>query len=106
MTTRYFIPGTNNEKISSQKLTSYYAYNNQNCFCQPPITKKGIYLQNYPNMSNNVRIASVLKIKNIATRQGAITYGDSLFGGNKAVNYIGKVYGQPGGSGEPIRNKF
>jgi hypothetical protein len=106
MTTRYFVPGTNNQKLSSQKLTSQYAYNNPNCFCQPPIIQKGVYEQNYPNISNNIRVSSILKIKNTGTRQGNVIYGDALFGENKSINYIGKVFGQPGGSGQPIRNNF
>lgn len=95
----YFISKNN---LSTQKLTSLYAHNNPNCFCKPVIEKKNIYSANYSNLSKKMRNSNTIN----NSLGGKITYGNFAYGGNANINYLGRMEGQNGGSGAPIRNKF
>jgi hypothetical protein len=68
---------------------------------------------NNANISRNQRISQRL-ILNGASQQvqvvgrynGIIQFGNFYLGQPLSLNYLGRMQGQPGGSGIPPRNKF
>ena len=57
----------------------------------------------FPNISTAQRISYVLK-RNISN--GNTQFGNYYLGAPVVFNYLGRVEGQIGGSGLPLRNKF
>ena len=75
------------------------------CFCvKNNITKKGILLNNsYPNISGQQNVSNLIH----SQKGGIISYGNVFYsGGVQPLNYLGRLEGQQGGSGQPPRNKF
>ena len=57
---------------------------------------------NYGNISNNMRVAQYIN-----TRLGGSTlFGNFYLGEPLSLNYLGRMEGQPGGGGAPLRNRF
>lgn len=57
-----------------------------------------------PNISNMVRVANTLQ-RSKGGRPSVISEHEIAFA-KLRMNVLGKTYGQYGGSGEPIRNRF
>lgn len=55
-----------------------------------------------PNISNNMRIAQCVRIP----RSGKPQFGNYYLGEPLTLNYLGRMEGQPGGGGMPLRNQF
>ena len=53
-------------------------------------------------VSNNVRTAYIINY----SKGGKTQYGNFYLGQPLNINYLGRMEGMPGGSGEPPRNKF
>jgi hypothetical protein len=62
------------------------------------ITKKN----SFTNISNSQRIAQVIN----SSVGGSTQFGNYYLGEPVVFNYLGRVEGQPGGSGAPLRNRF
>jgi hypothetical protein len=95
---RYFIPGSH-PKFT--KLYTYYIYKESDtCDC---IQQKVNAIKtgwNDPTQTENTRIAQAVS-NNLG---GKIVWGN--YGTPAPLNYLGRVEGQPGGGGKPLRNKF
>jgi hypothetical protein len=111
MTSKYFTPGKTS--VRSRVFSSYYYndYNNittlntfKNYFpCQCNNSKKVVNIMDgYANMSTAQLRADIIQNSN----GSKVGFGNYNFGGNYAVNYLGRVEGQNGGGGKPIRNQF
>lgn len=57
-----------------------------------------------PNVSSNIRIANILQ-RTKGGRPHMVTEEEASIAVLK-INHLGRTYGQAGGSGEPIRNRF
>jgi hypothetical protein len=55
-----------------------------------------------PNISNNMRVAQCVRIP----RSGKPQFGNFYLGEPLTLNYLGRMEGQPGGGGMPLRNQF
>ena len=86
----YFIPGNN------RVIRKIAPYNSTNVCFQPKVIKTN----GSSDISNTQRISNLLK----NNYRGRIQYGNR--GTPLALNYLGKVEGQSGGAGRPIRNTF
>ena len=97
-----FAPG---KKSSCQKLIQHVEMSNNNLNSKPcvyinsEITDKSILK---PNISTEQRLAQVIR----TATSGNIQFGNYYLGKPVVFNYLGKVEGQPGGSGTPLRNHF
>jgi hypothetical protein len=101
-----FAPGNN--KLGCQKLIQYAEIINNNP--NNPNSKQCIYT-NYqiidksttkPNISTNQRAAQIIN-----TAIGGNTHFGNYYLGEPVVfNFLGRVEGQIGGSGAPLRNRF
>ena len=89
-----FIPGNNR---SIRKLALYNNSKEYDCIC---FKHKVIKTNNNSDITNNQRVANLLT----NNYSGRIQYGN--FGSPLVINYLGKLEGQSGGSGRPIRNSF
>jgi len=54
------------------------------------------------NISQNMLFAQRIR----TPRSGSITFGNFYLGEPLSLNYLGRMEGQPGGGGVPIRNQF
>ena len=104
MSYQYFTPG---KKSEARKIINYLSLaNNDNehkiCQCYKEEYKKFSSQSISPNMSNAQRISQMLR----RTNGGRIHFGNYYLGEPVVFNYLGRVEGQPGGSGVPLRNKF
>lgn len=54
------------------------------------------------NLSQNMRFSQRIR----TPRNGSVTFGNFYLGEPLNLNYLGRVEGQPGGGGAPIRNQF
>lgn len=54
------------------------------------------------NISNNMRIAQSIRIP----RSGRPQFGNFYLGEPLSLNYLGRMEGQSGGGGVPLRNQF
>ena len=99
---RQFTPGSNS---NCGKLIKYAGISNNNPNLKPctyinsEITNKASFK---PNISNTQRIAQVIN----NTVGGSTQFGNYYLGKPVIFNYLGRVEGQPGGSGLPLRNRF
>lgn len=93
-----FIPGS---KSRFNKLYTYTIYKNFdvcNCIQQEVDRRKSGW--NDPLQTENMRISQIAS-NNLG---GKITWGN--FGTPIKLNYLGRAEGQPGGSLQPLRNRF
>lgn len=58
--------------------------------------------ETYPNVSTNMIVAQKIKIG----RGSSLQFGNYYLGENPKINYLGRIEGQPGGSGLPLKNKY
>jgi hypothetical protein len=94
----YFAPGSN---INFSRLYTYVIFKNYNtCNCIQQKVNNAKTGWNDPLQTENMRISSAIT-NNLG---GKITWGN--FGVPAKVNYLGRVEGQPGGSLQPLRNRF
>lgn len=99
---RYFTPGRTSPFQNFATDENLFKKGSQYpCSCKN-IDKFLPGFDGYANMSNQLRVASLIR----TTRGGRLGYGNYNNGGNVGVNYLGRVEGQSGGGGAPIRNKF
>jgi hypothetical protein len=101
---RQFTPGN---KSNSSRLINYAALYNaqgkeQTCVCVPDKYDKFIRQSNDTNISNNQRVANILKSK----VGGSTQFGSYYLEQPVIINYLGRTAGQPGGSGSPPKNRF
>jgi len=54
------------------------------------------------NISQNMRFAQKIR----TPRSGSVTFGNFYLGEPLNLNYLGRMEGQPGGGGAPLRNQF
>jgi len=113
MPSKYFTPGRTNVHVNVNSFNAFASYNQiptENifknyfpCNCNN-IVKDPTTLDGYSNVSRNQIRANT--IKSSIGNGGKIGFGNYNFGGNTSVNYLGRVEGQNGGGGRPIRNQF
>jgi hypothetical protein len=101
---KQFTPG---RKSNSSKLIKYNALLNAylkktGCNCYQEEYKKNTSNTTSSNISNSQRIAQVIN----SSVGGSTQFGNYYLGEPVVFNYLGRVEGQPGGSGAPIRNRF
>ena len=95
MSVRYFTPGRTGTTVRVKDL---YVLNDPYCFCLKTKQYKlneQIIIQ---NVSNNFRVSQILN----SSLGGKSVYVNNL----NNVNQFGRLEGQSGGSGSPLRNKF
>lgn len=99
---RQFTPG---RKSKCGKLIQYVGISNNNINSKPctyinsEIINKS-FLKN--NKSSAQRISQVIS----SSKGGSTQFGNYYLGEPTVFNYLGRVEGQPGGSGAPLRNRF
>lgn len=97
-----FTPGN---KTNTRRIINYFALN-PNVVCINPCTKDKIKkfqkTELTGNQSYNQRIANTIR-NGIGSK---VQFGNSYLGEPIYVNYLGRMEGQPGGSGMPPRNQF
>jgi len=111
MPSKYFTPGKTNPHVNINSFNPSRSYNlipTENvfknyfpCNCNNSV-KNPITLDGYANISNYQIRANTIN-NSIGGKTG---FGNYNFGGNTSVNYLGRVEGQNGGGGRPIRNQF
>ena len=105
-----FTPG---KKSGSSKMINYVAAynalfpNSQQLTCAQCGTDKYdkfVVGSDSPStrVSNNIRTSQIVNY----SRGGKIQYGNFYLGQPLNINYLGRIEGMPGGSGEPPRNRF
>ncbi len=95
MTTRYFTPG---KTATTNRVKDLYVLNDPYCFCLKTKEYKMDAQLISQNVSNNVRVAQILN----SNLGGRTVYVNNL----NNVNMFGRIEGQSGGSGAPLRNKY
>jgi hypothetical protein len=101
---KHFTPGKN---ANSSRLINYNAiidaYSKKIvCNCYQEEYKKFTSNSTVNNISNSQRVAQVIN----STVGGSTQFGNYYLGEPVVFNYLGRVEGQPGGSGAPLRNRF
>jgi len=101
---KHFTPGRN---AGASKLINYNAlieaYSKQIvCNCYQEEYKKFTSQSPSSNISNSRRISQVIN----SSVGGSTHFGNYYLGEPVVFNYLGRVEGQPGGSGAPLRNRF
>ena len=101
---KHFTPGKN---ANSSRLINYNAiidaYSKKIiCKCYQEEYKKFTSSSTTNNISNSQRVAQVIN----STVGGSTHFGNYYLGEPVVFNYLGRVEGQPGGSGAPLRNRF
>jgi hypothetical protein len=71
------------------------------CGCYKRVSKTFVDQVPQRRVSRAVRVANVVR----STRGGKVHFGNYYYV-EPVFNYLGKVAGQPGGSGAPVRNRF
>jgi hypothetical protein len=99
---KHFTPGGN---LKCGKMISYSQAANINpniktcTYINSEIMNKS-FLTN--NISNSQRISQIIN----SSVGGSTQFGSYYLGEPVVFNYLGRVEGQPGGSGAPLRNRF
>jgi hypothetical protein len=97
---KHFTPGSN---LKCGKLITYAGVSNSNIkpcsYVNGEIIKKSFLTH---NISNSQRVAQVIN----SSVGGSTHFGNYYLGEPVVFNYLGRVEGQPGGSGAPLRNRF
>jgi len=99
---KYFTPGKNSQ---ARKIINYLSLSRDNskiCQCNTEEYKKNTSNSITSNISNSQRISQVIN----SSVGGSTQFGNYYLGEPVVFNYLGRVEGQPGGSGAPIRNRF
>ena len=101
---KHFAPGRNSNAsklINYNTLINSYS-KNVLCNCYQEEYKK--FTSNAPsiNISRSQRISQVIN----SSVGGSTQFGNYYLGEPVVFNYLGRVEGQPGGSGAPLRNRF
>ena len=101
---KYFAPGRNS---NASRLINYTAlidaYSKKIvCNCYQEQYKKFTSQAPSINTSRSQRISQVIN----NSVGGSTQFGNYYLGEPVVFNYLGRVEGQPGGSGAPIRNRF
>jgi len=105
-----FTPG---KKSGSSKMINYVAAYNalfpnaQQLTCSQCIADrydKFVIGSDSPSIrvSNNIRTSQIINF----SKGGKTQYGNFYLGQPLNINYLGRMEGMPGGSGEPPRNRF
>jgi len=100
----HFGPGGGTNATS--KLIRYGAVTGKSCVCNTDDdnkVKKDATNYNSWNQSNAQRVANIIKTQGYG---GTAQFGTAYLGQTPVVNYLGRIEGQPGGSGKPYRNTF
>jgi len=97
---RQFTPGN---KSNSNRIIKYVAQGKEGCVCEPEKYDKFLRQPNSTNISNNQRIANILKNN---SNGGSTQFGSYYLEQPVIINYLGRTAGQPGGSGSPPKNRF
>ena len=104
-----FIPGKNSNASKMIHYTAMYnsLYPNTeklNCSCIPDKYDKNTVGSDSPSIkiSNNVRISQIVNFY----KGGKTQYGNFYLGQPLYINYLGRMEGMPGGSGQPPKNYF
>lgn len=93
-----FVPGVT---TSFKQIYTYTVFKNFNtCACIKARVDRIKTGWNDPTLPNNIRRAQILT-NNLG---GKTMFGN--FGIHAKVNFVGRVEGQPGGSGKALRNNF
>jgi len=101
---KHFTPGKN---ANSSRLIKYNALIEDQtrkivCNCYKEEYKKFTSQSPSLNISNSQRISQIIN----STIGGSTHFGNYYLGEPVVFNYLGRVEGQPGGSGAPLRNRF
>lgn len=104
---RHFTPGGNSDTRRIIKYTDLYAAQKQsqaelNCVCRGKTYNKDLPQPNSVNTSRRMIMAQRIK----SSPGGNLQYGGYYLGESPAYNYLGRVAGQPGGSGSAPKNQF
>jgi hypothetical protein len=104
MSYQSFTPG---KKSEARKIIKYLSLSsnidkNKICECYKEEQKKFSSQSITPNISNTQRISQILK----TSVGGSTQFGNYYLGEPTVFNYLGRIEGQPGGSGAPLRNRF
>lgn len=103
MSHQSFTPG---KKSQAKQIIKYLSLSpiNQNavCECYKEEQKKFSSQVIAPNITKAQRISQLLKI----SVGGNTHFGNYYLGEPVVFNYLGRMAGQPGGSGAPLRNRF
>lgn len=103
MSNQYFTPGKKSEARKIIKYLSLAEYNNNKvCQCNKEELKKFSSQSITPNISNSQRVSQIIR----SSIGGRTRFGNYYLGEPSVFNYLGRVEGQPGGSGTPLRNRF
>ena len=97
MTSRYFAPGGSNI-TNTVRVKNLYNTDDTYCKCLKEKSKKYSDPPTDPNTSYNYKVAQIIK----TNLSRCVTFNDSL----NNVNFLGRLEGQNGGSGAPLRNKY
>ena len=92
------------EYLESKNIYNGSLSKNVVCLCPQTFNYKIRYdfNTNYGNISNNMRVSQYIN-----THLGGTTqYGNFYLGEPLSLNYLGRMEGQPGGGGTPLRNTF
>jgi hypothetical protein len=93
------INNINNDNINNGDFTNITL---KTCNYAPTVYQKLYKPSIKPEISNARRVSQVLQ----RTVGGSTQFGNYYLGKPTVFNYLGRVEGQPGGSGAPLRNKF
>jgi hypothetical protein len=101
---KHFTPGKN---ANSSRLINYNAIIDSYtkkivCNCYQEEYKKFTSNSTTNNVSNAKRVAQVIN----SSVGGSTHFGSYYLGKPVVFNYLGRIEGQPGGSGAPLRNRF
>lgn len=99
---KHFTPGK--KSSGTRKLINYNAKTQQDvvCNCFAEESKKFTSQGSNSNTSRAQRISQVIN----NTVGGSVQFGNYYLGQPVVVNYLGRMEGQPGGSGAPLRNRY
>jgi hypothetical protein len=101
---KHFTPG---RKSNASRLINYNAlidgYSKKIfCNCYQEEYKKFTSQSLSTNTSNSQRISQIIS----SSVGGSTQFGSYYLGKPVVFNYLGRIEGQPGGSGVPLRNRF
>jgi hypothetical protein len=104
---KHFTPGGNSDTRRIIKYTELYTAQRQNpndlnCVCREKVYNKDLPQPNAVNTSHNMIIAQQIN----SSKGGRFQYGQYYLGGSPNYNYLGRIAGQPGGSGQPPKNRY